>query len=92
MYYQLLVQDHLVVKCKNRLDGIVYAIKIIQRATITKKTQISSLKEAHILSTLSNPYIIRYYQTWIEDNFVHIQLEWCNGQNLYQRYIKNEKL
>lgn len=49
--------------------------------TFSRRTNI--LKEVQALSHLSdNPYIVRYYSSWIEDAILFVQMEFCAGGNL----------
>ncbi len=57
-----------VVKARKKLDGQIYAIKKI---TITQSPQESLtvtdiLKEVRLLSQLSHPAVVRYYNAWLE--------------------------
>ncbi|KAI5862893.1 serine/threonine-protein kinase gcn2 [Durotheca rogersii] len=54
-----------VVKARKKLDGQIYAIK-----KITQRSQASLsavLKEVRLLSQLSHPAVVRYYNTWLEE-------------------------
>ena len=58
-----------VVKARKKLDGQIYAIKKI---TITQSPQESLtvtdiLKEVRLLSQLSHPAVVRYYNAWLEE-------------------------
>lgn len=69
-----------VVRCKNKLDGIEYAIKITEKSQHKHGQSIfEALQEVYALSALSvsaeNPYIVRYYNGWIENNQLFIQME-----------------
>ncbi|PHH83399.1 hypothetical protein CDD82_1333 [Ophiocordyceps australis] len=53
-----------VVKARKKLDGQIYAIK-----KITQRSQASLsaiLKEVRLLSRISHPAVVRYYNTWVE--------------------------
>ena len=57
---------------KNKFDENLYAIKRIKLfLPKDKKKQEEKLKivqnESNVISRLQNAYIVRYYQTWIED-------------------------
>jgi translation initiation factor 2-alpha kinase 4 len=54
-----------VVKARKKLDGQFYAIKKITQKSSTSLTEI--LKEVRLLSQLSHPYVVRYYNTWTEE-------------------------
>lgn len=57
-----------VVSARNKVDGTIYAIKKI---TQTSKTALSGvLSEVMLLSRLNNPFIVRYYAAWIEEQGV----------------------
>eukprot|EP01083_Nonionella_stella_P109635 319892_1 len=54
-----------VMKCKHRLDGRFYAVKMIpikQRGSELEKV----LREVTTLSRMQGPYILRYYSAWFE--------------------------
>ncbi|ODA79871.1 hypothetical protein RJ55_05468 [Drechmeria coniospora] len=54
-----------VVKARGKLDGQTYAIKKITQRSQASLTEI--LKEVRLLSQLSHPSVVRYYNTWIEE-------------------------
>lgn len=54
-----------VVKARKKLDGQFYAIKKITQKSTTSLTEV--LKEVRLLSQLSHPYVVRYYNTWTEE-------------------------
>ncbi|CAL3965791.1 unnamed protein product [Diplocarpon coronariae] len=56
-----------VVKARKRLDGQIYAIKKITQKPSASLTEI--LKEVRLLSQLSHPSVVRYYNTWTEELF-----------------------
>lgn len=54
-----------VVKARKKLDGQIYAIKKITQHSQASLTEI--LKEVRLLSQLSHPAVVRYYNTWLEE-------------------------
>jgi wee1-like protein kinase len=73
-----------VVRCRNKLDGIEYAIKITDQNTPKHgNSMIEALQEVYALSALSvsseNPYIVRYYRGWIDNEQLFIQMELCES-------------
>jgi translation initiation factor 2-alpha kinase 4 len=54
-----------VVKARKKLDGQFYAIKKITQKPSASLTEV--LKEVRLLSRLSHPYVVRYYNTWTEE-------------------------
>lgn len=56
-----------VVKARNKLDGRIYAVKKITSKTQTQLTEV--LSEARHLAILNHPFVVRYFQVWLEDDF-----------------------
>lgn len=60
-----------VFKVQNHWDKMFYAIKRI-KLFLPKKGDLNTIlntvrSEGYVLSRMQNPYIVRYYQTWVED-------------------------
>ncbi|KAG9248230.1 anticodon binding domain of tRNAs-domain-containing protein [Calycina marina] len=56
-----------VVKARKKLDGQIYAIKKITQKSSASLTEV--LKEVRLLSQISHPSVVRYYNTWTEEIF-----------------------
>ncbi|KFA77790.1 hypothetical protein S40288_00457 [Stachybotrys chartarum IBT 40288] len=54
-----------VVKARKKLDGQIYAIKKVTQRSQASLTEI--LKEVRLLSQLTHPAVVRYYNTWVEE-------------------------
>ncbi len=54
-----------VVKARKKLDGQIYAIKKIRQRSQASLTEV--LKEVRMLSQISHPAVVRYYNTWLEE-------------------------
>ena len=78
----------LVVRSRNKLDGRFYAVKKIKSRSASSLNDV--LSEIIILSQLNHPYVVRYYNAWLEDETAspadqtaqvrvfHISSEPCN--------------
>ena len=42
----------------------------------------AALAEVSVLEKLNHPSIVAYYGSWLEDNRLHIILEYCNAGDL----------
>ncbi|KAJ5523502.1 Serine/threonine-protein kinase GCN2 [Penicillium frequentans] len=62
-----------VVKARNKLDGRFYAVKKITESSAPALKD--TLSEIMLLSRLNNPYVVRYYTAWLEEDFHHIYEE-----------------
>ena len=74
----------------------LYVIKQISLFGLTEE-EIKDVKlEAQILSSINSPYVVRYYDSFEEKNFLNIIMEYCNGGDLAkfieEKQSKNEKL
>ncbi|CAG8962148.1 hypothetical protein HYFRA_00005194 [Hymenoscyphus fraxineus] len=56
-----------VVKARKKLDGQIYAVKKITQKSSESLTEV--IKEVRLLSQLSHPSVVRYYNTWTEETF-----------------------
>lgn len=70
-----------VMKCRQKVDGMEYAVK---RVPINCRAGASSRrlakKEIFAFAALeAHPHVVRYYQSWIEDSYIYIQLELCHS-------------
>ncbi len=63
-------------RCRNRLDGLEYAVKITKHKWRGERGKLEALQEVFALSALSvcddNPYVVKYFNGWIEDSKLYI--------------------
>ncbi|KAL0488952.1 Wee1-like protein kinase [Acrasis kona] len=72
-----------VTKCKHRFDGMFYAVKRTKKQIKGPKDLHNIMKEVHALAALvDNPYIVRYFAAWIEEDRLYLQTELCEGGSL----------
>ncbi|OQR89398.1 kinase, partial [Thraustotheca clavata] len=80
-----------VYKCIKRFDGWTYAIKKSKRHFRGNSDKQRALREVHALAALSNSsHIVQYFDAWIEDDLLYIQLEYCQGCSL-QMFLAESK-
>jgi translation initiation factor 2-alpha kinase 4 len=58
-----------VMKVRNRLDGIFYAVKRVRIGQVGKDSKLVAriLREVITLGRIQSPYVLRYYQAWFEE-------------------------
>ncbi|CAF1072454.1 unnamed protein product [Adineta steineri] len=79
--------------CKNRLDGIIYAIKASKQPVLGTSYEQMAWREtcAHAV-LISHENLVRYHSAWIEpDGRFFVQLEYCNGGSLDDIIDKNRR-
>ena len=73
-----------VFKVRRKSDKQILVMKMIKIPTLSKKHQQESLHEVTILSSLNNPYIVKYYESFVENSTLHIIMEYCEKGDLSQ--------
>eukprot|EP00588_Corethron_pennatum_P015741 CAMPEP_0194280988 /NCGR_PEP_ID=MMETSP0169-20130528/19424_1 /TAXON_ID=218684 /ORGANISM="Corethron pennatum, Strain L29A3" /LENGTH=895 /DNA_ID=CAMNT_0039025911 /DNA_START=54 /DNA_END=2741 /DNA_ORIENTATION=+ len=74
-----------VYKCRSRIDGCDYAIKVSKRKSKGAASRDIMLREVYALAALSDQasggafHIVRYHQAWMEESTLYIQTELCDG-------------
>ena len=79
--------------CKNRLDGITYAVKASKQPVLGTSYEQMAWREtcAHAV-LISHENLVRYHSAWIEpDGRFFVQLEYCNGGSLEDILEKNRR-
>ena len=68
----------------NSADKKLYVMKQISLRQMDRKGQQESLNEVNILASLDNPYIVKYYDSFIENKILNIVMEFCEKGDLGQ--------
>ena len=81
----------IVYKVLKQTNNYHYVIKQIPLFGLTQK-QINDAKlEAKILSAVKSIYIVRYYESFEENNYLNIVMEYCDGGDLSHFIEKNKE-
>jgi NIMA (never in mitosis gene a)-related kinase len=79
----------IVYKVRRKADKALYVLKQINISQMNQKLRSAALNEVKILSSLENPYIVRYFDSFVEKNNLNIVMEFCEGGDL-SNYIRNQ--
>eukprot|EP00638_Chattonella_subsalsa_P011219 CAMPEP_0117802558 /NCGR_PEP_ID=MMETSP0948-20121206/15814_1 /TAXON_ID=44440 /ORGANISM="Chattonella subsalsa, Strain CCMP2191" /LENGTH=492 /DNA_ID=CAMNT_0005635405 /DNA_START=188 /DNA_END=1667 /DNA_ORIENTATION=+ len=72
-------------KCQNRQSGEWFAIKTIRKQKVNR---IESLKrEIEILQSIDHPSIIKLYDVFEDEKYLHLITQLCTGGELFDRII-----
>lgn len=63
-------------------------VKMIDISRASKQEKDDALKEAGVLSSLKHPYIVRYRESFNEDGWLCIVMDYCEGGDLSDRIKK----
>lgn len=61
-----------VYKVRRLIDESLYVIKNVRIVELTYKEQSEAINEVQILAQLKSPYVVRYYDSFIEKECLHI--------------------
>ena len=71
-----------VIQAQHILDGMHYAVKILDTAIRNKREFSRRIDEARIMARCNSPQIVRYYSCWVEEKQLYLQAEFCSGGSL----------
>ena len=78
-----------VYKVRRKADKSTYVIKQINIAQMNSKHRSEAINEVTILSKMDNPFIVKYYDSFIEKNTLNIVMEFCDGGDI-SGYIRSQ--
>lgn len=79
----------IVYKVKRKMDSNVYVMKQIDISKMNSRMKQDAINEGHILSKMNNPYVVKYYDSFIDKNVLCIVMEYCDGGDL-SSYLKSQ--
>ena len=71
-----------VFKVRRKADGQVYVSKAIRIAELAYKEQMDAIKEVQLLAEMDSPFIVRYYDSFVDGDSLHIVMEHCERGDL----------
>ena len=71
-------------------DGELFALKVIQMCFMCPQERKMAENEITLLKVLMGPTIIRYYDSFIEDECIHIVMEYAEGGSLSEKISKHK--
>ncbi|XP_061542657.1 wee1-like protein kinase [Phycodurus eques] len=79
-----------VFKCAKRLDGCIYAIKRSKKPLVGSIEKQYTMREVFAHAVLAqHPNVVRYYSSWVEDDRLLIQNEYCDSGTLFDVIERN---
>lgn len=78
-------------KVLKKSNNNIYVIKRISLVGMTQEQIEKAKLESKILSSINSPYIVKYYESFLENDFLNIVMEYCDGGDLNEFIIKHEE-
>ena len=76
--------------CKKNTNKI-YVIKQVSLLGLGEKEIMEYKSEAKLLSSIKSNYVVKYFDSFIDNHNLNILMEYCDGGDLYQYLEKNKK-
>lgn len=77
-------------KVQSLKNNLIYVIKTLDLSIMKEKHRKDAWKEASILRNLNHINIIKYYNSFLENESLHIVMEYAEGGDLYSvRFFKS---
>lgn len=62
-----------------------YAIKTISKAKISDRSLKRLISEIEILNELDHPNVVKYFGTFVDEEYIHMVMELCKGGEVFER-------
>jgi len=79
-----------VFKAKKKEDNKEYVIKQISLLGLNKSQKDEVKMESEVLKSIESKYVVKYYESFEEENKLNIVMEYCECGDLYE-YIEKQK-
>ncbi|CAF0733330.1 unnamed protein product [Rotaria sordida] len=66
-------------------------LKVVRLGEMDADQTVDSVREAELLSKLQNEYIVKFYESFLENDYLCIVTEYCEGGDLDQRFKELKK-
>ena len=63
-----------------------FAVKSLPRKKVEVELHLLE-EELKILLSVDHPYIVRFYEAFLDHKYIHLVMEHCNGGELYERLV-----
>ena len=76
---------------KSKFNNTLYVIKEVRFSNIPQKERDSAEQEVKILSSLDHPFIVSYIESFQENGYLYIVMEFADGGDLSKKIEKQNK-
>lgn len=63
---------------KRKTDELIYVIKQIRIIELSFKEQTEAINEVKLLAQMDSPYVVKYYDSFMNEDSLNIVMEFCN--------------
>lgn len=76
---------------RDRGSGRRYVVKKVALGMLNEEEQEKALREVELLRSLKHPNVVEYVDSFIEDEMLHIVMEYCEGGDLAAQLKAHKK-
>ena len=80
----------IVYKVQKKGTSVIYVIKQISLEGLTEKEKEEVKQEAFILSSIKSDFVVKYYDSFLEDDNINIVMEYCDGGDLSEFILEKK--
>ena len=73
-------------------SSIKYAIKSMSKERVSNRTIYLLKREIEALMHTDHPNIIKLYEVYEDEEYYHLVMEYCEGGDLFERFIEGSKI
>lgn len=81
-----------IAKKKNDPLNNFFAVKSIFKPSVDPETYPYLINEIKLLVSLSHPNIIKFIESYQDEYYLHLVMEYCSGGELFNKILKKKKL
>jgi NIMA (never in mitosis gene a)-related kinase 1/4/5 len=70
----------------SKVDGQFYVVKQVDTGLLSPEEQEAAINEVHMLASLDSSYVVRYYDSFFDDENLNIVMEWAQKGTLCDRF------
>eukprot|EP00624_Nannochloropsis_granulata_P003167 evm.model.NODE_26029_length_10663_cov_35.096878.3 len=78
-------------RARRKRDGKVYVIKTVPLTDLKDSERSEAVNEVNILASIASSYVVKYYDSFVEQDELHIVMEYCNRGDLQRIIYKLRK-
>ena len=82
----------IVYKVQKKGTSDIYVIKQISLEGLTEKEKEEVKQEAFILSSIKSDFVVKYYDSFLEDDNINIVMEYCDGGDLSEFILEKKNI
>ena len=72
--------------CNNHDKSRLVAIKVLDKVKLAKNIN-NIIQEVTYLNSLDHPNIVKYYETYNDEKFIYLVMEYIPGKPLFEKII-----